>query len=327
MKEGMFRKGLVLAIVVLFIAINISPALATNIKSITETKIVNESNNNDKIEYVIQIVRTNKIIEHKVYLTQQQANELENLIDNVRSDLNNSKSIEETTEICNAAIDSFNNFGLFPENITEDEIKQLVSGKTQHLNSIKFRNKMDDGFENRLCFVAGDTSETLFLGPILLLTALIFIPTIAIGLLHDYLYYTYNLSNFKLLNLGYYIILFLIAFPLYFLLPISIASIYSLLPVAIGSIVELGRTVTAPNSKPHWYYPAEGWISTLGTNGRKDYSGSFYGQINTLGPAIDTYYTGISGFTGIHILREKASKVFYLGFALNVHIDPKPWEK
>jgi hypothetical protein len=323
MKEGVFRKGLVFGIIVLFIAINISPALATNIKSITETKIVNGSNNNDKIEYVIQIVRTNKIIEHKVYLTQQQANELENLIDNIRSDLNNSKSIEETTEIYNAAIDSFNNFGLFPENITEDEIKQLVSGKTQHLNSIKFRNKMDDGFENRLCLVAGDTSETLFLGPVILLTALIFIPVAALALLFTI---NSNLSNFKLLNLSLHIIGYLLAFTCLFFLLFSEATVYSRFPVAIGSIATLGHMFRddQPYSKDDHYYPAEGWISTLGINGKQTYSGSFYGQILPLYTFMSYFYTGMVGFTGIHILREKASNVFYLGFALDVHIDPSP---
>ena len=311
----MYKKGLTLAIIILFIGVSFQPVFAHDIKQTEETVIESTSGIDEKVEYVIQIVKTNKIIEHKVYLTQQQANELENLIEGIRFDLNNSDSIEETTEIYNDAINSFNNLDLFPEDITLDEIKQLVFGETQKLYSIKFKKEIRAGFENRFCLVAGKTSSTFFSGPTLLLFGSLYI-------LFEYL--SANFSNFKLLSLFFHILGFIsliISVPLMELFMIE-SYIYSIIPVSIGSIVTFGIRTWSPGYHVY-YYPAYGWIHTNGKNGVKNYSGWFYGQIFTFdsGFTWTAYYIGIVGFTGIRIFSFSVDDInYYLGFALKVHV-------
>lgn len=284
MQKNIIKKGLVIAVIFLFIAVSFQPVFAVNIKPTDETVVESKSSNDEKVEYVIQIIKTNKIIENKIYLTQLQANDLENLIDNIRADLNNSESFEESSEIYNNAINSFDNLGLFPEDITIDEIKQLVFGETQKLSSIKFKNKISSEFENSKCYVSGKTTDTYFLRPSFAFLLLIF---------------------------GQLMIWF--SFLLFWFFPIR-----------IGYIVYLGETHREPSSHPIiYYYPAVGWIYTNGLNGEKKYSGTFYGNIIDRSPyeAIFIYYPGIFGFTGIRIGKNGwTSSVFYMGYALKVAI-------
>jgi hypothetical protein len=281
MEKHLIKKGLALAIIILFIGVSFQPVFANELsEKVTDSKIVE----NEKIECTIQIIKTNKVIENKVYLTQQQADELENIIENIRDNLNNSESKEETSEIYNDAINSFNNLNLFPEDITVNEIRQLVFGETQNLNSIKFKNGTSSEFENSKCFIAGKTTNTYFLRP-----------TFIFVLIPDF---------------DFFIPLFSYLFFWFF-------------PIRIGYIVYLGETQMEPNPHPIiYYYPASGWIFTIGLNGKKNYSGSFYGHLFDKSPHIfSTFYPGVLGFTGIRIGKNGwTSSVFYLGFALKVAI-------
>jgi hypothetical protein len=273
MKKHLIKKGLALAIILLFICVSFQPVFAVE----PSEKVTADD---EKIEYTIQIIKINKIIENKVYLTQQQAHELENLIDNIRADLNNSESKEESYEIYNNVVNSFNNLGLFPENITIDEIKQLVCGETQNLHSFKFREDTREGFENRFCLVSGQTSVTFFLSLFLNIASLIK------GYLLIFIFRLCWIFNIRILSIGY-----------------------------------LGNTWVWINKKYVEYYPAHGWIFTIGTTGVKYYSGYFYGHLFDVHRGYGrTYYPGISGFTGITIRGKNILGVYYLGYALKVAI-------
>jgi hypothetical protein len=296
MQKNIVKKGLVITVIFLFIAVSFQPAIAVE----PSEKL---TDNDEKIEYTIQIIKTNKVIEKKVYLTQQQADELENLIENIRADLFNSETQEETNEIYNNAVNSFNNLGLFPEDITLNEIKQLVIGETQKLYSIKFKNEMSNGFENSLCFVSGDSWTTYFLRPGL------FVLLKMIGLFSTLLPYissSFELKNANESSLGYF---------WFYLL---------FFPFRIGDIVYLGETMWYwfGDPEPIDYIPAVGWISTVGTNGIKNHKGSFFGNLLEKKSPRDSmwvYYPGIFGFTGIRI-NKSPNSAFYMGFALKVSI-------
>ena len=71
-----------------------------DIFDIVKDEIVdNKSNNENKLEYVIEIAKENKIIKYSVFLTEKQANDLDNLINSIYSKLNNSKSSDNTKNI------------------------------------------------------------------------------------------------------------------------------------------------------------------------------------------------------------------------------------
>ena len=290
----MYKKGMVIAVIFLFIAVSFQPVFAIEpSEKVTDSKNVGD----EKIEYTIQIIKTNKVIENKVYLTQQQVDNLENLIDEIRADLFDSESQEEINEIYKNAIDSFNNLGLFPEDITINEIRQLVFGETQKLNSIQFKNEISTEFENSKCYIAGETTNTYFVGPA--------------SLLLEFL----SILSFKL---SYKIFIFLDLIYFFSFLSTIWGFIYDILRASIGGIVTIGEWVV--DEVNDYYYPAEGWIYTNGINGKKNWTGSFYGQISTRpGFWMTTLYTGIVGFTGIRIYKGDDID-YYQGYALKVHV-------
>jgi len=93
----------------------------------------------------------------------------------------------------------------------------------------------------------------------------------------------------------------------------------------IRSNVDFGSTWCEANKKLVIYYPAYGWIYTNGTNGEKNYSGYFYGNIEGNAPAAQgyywmTYHLGMIDFTGTVI--HNASWIYYKGYASRVVIIP-----
>ena len=223
------KKGLVITVIFLFICVSFQPVFAVDIKPSNKTVIESLSGNDEKVEYVIQIIKTNKIIENKVYLTRQQADDLENLIDDIRADLNGSKSSEDTNRIFYDAVDSFNGLGIFPDNISINEIKQLVTGENRDLDKIRFKSEMDEGFKNSMCHVSGETTNTYFVGPALLLFGLMIVSWFGIvtllGILDSFF------GNFTLINLTLYTLFFL-ADIFCIGLPFLLLPFYSVSPVS-----------------------------------------------------------------------------------------------
>jgi hypothetical protein len=323
-KSVKFYKPLILGVIVLFIGVAVQPAFAINIKSSNDLILKNELEKNDLVEYIIQIVRTDEIIEHKVFLTEEEVKNLESLFEKIKTDLNNSESREETIQIYNDAAEFLRNFKLLPEDVSVDEIKQLITGSNRDLDKIRFKNEMGDGFENRLCFVTGKSSKTFSFGPILLFSLFYFIPIFSIIAILNDIVSLFNISRFPIFEKIYnaFVKIFIgISIELPLILVLS--SILCVIPVSLGSIMTFGTH----HSLPPWYYydyPSEGWIDTRGLNGKQSYNGNFYGQLGRIPVILAGYYIGITGFTGINILDTKNNKVFYIGFALNVKIDSRP---
>lgn len=320
MKKKWLVKTIALNIVVLFVSVSFQPVFAVDIKQTNER--LNESPlcNDETVEYVIQIFKTQKIIEYTIYLSQKQANDLEKFIDGLHSQLDTFKSTEKTIEVFYDAVDSFHDLGIFPDNISINEIKQLITGENRDLDKIRFKSETDDGFENRLCLVACNTSVTLSLGPIVLLNILAAIPVAAYVAFLNKLEYNFNLSKFKILKMLFLIPYYLLYIPFLSLTICSYLSVSNKQPISIGSLITFGY---CQHGLDPWsydeYYPSNGWIFTLGLNGKKNYTGDFYGRLLTLYAIFWDFYNGITGFTGISI-RKPDNSVFRLGFALRVNV-------
>jgi hypothetical protein len=71
-----------------------------------------------------------------------------------------------------------------------------------------------------------------------------------------------------------------------------------------------------------FYHPAEGNIWTLGTQGIKEWNGSFYGQFTSPPLMVFTmgFYPGVKGFSGLRLRMNTTD--YYFGFALNVTVGP-----
>lgn len=317
MRKDCLIKTLTLGIVVLFISVSIQPVFAVNLKYNDE--YINDS----KIEYIIEIVREDEVIEHTVFLTKEEANDLDILIEDIRFKLDNSESTESTYQIFYDAVDSFYSLGVFSENISINEIKDLITGKNRDINNIHFKKEINDGFENRFCFVVCNTTNTLSFGPITLLNILAFIPFAIYASFFDNLEHNFNLSRFKLLTKLFMIPYYLLYISFLSLTVCSYLSVTSRQPVSIGSLISFGY---CQHSMYPWgydeYYSSNGWIYTLGLNGKKSYNGDFYGGLSKIWAIFWDYYNGITGFTGISIIKPDNS-IFRLGFGLQVNIDNK----
>ena len=305
------KKIVVIGVIVLFICVGIQPAFAVN------TNIPSDENNagdNDLIEVTFRICKFNEIIENTVLLTQEESDELESIIDNVKKGLENARDINEEKEVRNNAIISFNNLGLLPDNVNCEGLQKIV------LNNIyqKFGNKVksgsninygSEGFNNSFCLITGESDGTIIYS----LLALPFLK--ASGRLYNF-YLKYEDIIGPILELMIYI-------------PMAVLSLIGLLFMKYGNTSFFGGAIgfgiySLLNESG---VSASGWIHTNGRNGEKSYEGEWYGQIYILTLAIPYVgafydYIGVTGFIGIQI--EKENDIYYMGYAKKVHIGTEP---
>ena len=319
MKKEWLVKTLAICIIVLFISGSFQPVFANNIKS-NDEKIEYKSDNEGKLEYIIEIIREDEIIQRSIFLTKEKANDLDIIIESIHSKLDNSKSNEDTVQIYYDSVDSYYDLGVFPDTISKYEIKQLVTAENREIDKIRFKNEMNEDLENRHCYITCNTTNTFSFGPINLFTCLAYIPyLVMVGVLRFFDHI--NISKFKIF---YALIMtpYKLFQNIYFsLLNLSLSSINGTQPKSIGSYISFG-TVTGDIFYPY-YSPSNGWISTEGSYGNKSFNGDFYGQLS-INPAPIFSYTryciGIAGFTGISI-RNPDGYIFRQGYGLVVSID------
>jgi len=303
MKEGMFRKGVAVAVIFLFIGIAIYPSVTAVDYDIDSSKLIltevskNEISGNDLVKVVVETCNVGGGQNYTVYLTKQQVQEVENLFDTINVDLNNAKTREEVVEIFNDAVISIGEYGLLPENTSVEEAQKLVTGGDQNPRVVKqldrlynkSKGKLDNN-SNALCLIAGNTTKTCFCNPvtrvILVLLSLLFIFDI-----------TLYLSAFLIFG----------------------SIFWNMNPLSLGYTIGLGEYYLPGPTDPI-ITPADGWIYTYGLNRFKTWEGPLFGNLNLIetGYMFSSYYTGVLGFTGINIAVPDfiPSVHFYLGFAL-----------
>lgn len=301
MQKNISRKGLAVAVILLFVGFGIQPAIA-------DIRI--EPNKSILVEIMIQFYETDKIINHTVMLTKDQVVELENFIDKLKIQLDSVDNEIDTKNIYKNAVLTFNKIGLLPDYISLDYAQQLVIDNegNQWIGKIfeKIYNKKKVSFgenENLFCLISGKTNNTVFYSPSSLLFSihalLSFIRfTIFLNLLNDI---NKDLSFWFLSNFGNFS-LNLVTFRMF--LWIAIAGILNLFPLKIGSQIHYGGL--EGNYRAPQEVPAKGWINTNGLLGKKNWSGNFYGNV--------------IGFTGIKITKNFFDH-YYLGTALKIRIE------
>ena len=160
----------------------------------------------------------------------------------------------------------------------------------------------NDNKENFLCLIAGSTEHTYFQGPTGRITSDTWHSLI------DY-FWEYEIILFLLISI--------ISDFLFLFLTLG-GFIWGINPLPFGYEIGFGCEYETPDITE--YYPAEGWIFTLGLNKRKFFRGSFFGDIplRQFLSILFWCYPGTLGFTGIKI--GLWGKHVYLGSALWVKI-------
>lgn len=289
MKIILYKKGLVLVIIMLFVGVAIAPGIiaSVNLSDITLPRISNnEIPNNDLVEITIQLGNT----DHKVMLTLDQAMELEILIDSTKTRLDMATTIEETSIIFNDTVVSLYELGMLPEDMGIEEAQRLVNGMNQNPKFVKKleqwfnRNQENlDDDQNFLCLISGYTDNTFISGTIGL---------ISLFLLAKLCLFLTDTINLPLLSQLMFMILGASEIFLFFF--------WLLNPIPFLYTISFGE------ARGLFFIPAHGWIHTGGLNGLKNWNGSFFGEVD--------------GFTGIKIFYSP-DIYFYMGAALWVKID------
>jgi hypothetical protein len=289
------RKILTFGIILLFLGVCIQPVFAV------------ESDNSELEEITIQFFETDRTYNHTVFITSEQAKELENIFNNVKNSLNSTDCPIEIESFYNNAIVSMDELGLLPADMTIEYAQKLITGKMQNpiiMNFFKIwieKKGLIESDENFMCYIAGSTGGTHFQGPIGYISW-VFMQNI------------YNISrifeNFHKFFVSPIISFFSLIFYLFF--PI----IWSFKPLAFGYLIGFGQKVKWDFG--YEYYPARGEVYTEGKYGTKTWEGLFFGNLpipKFIG-LFNFCFPGAIGFTGIKY------RTNYIGYTLWIKIRP-----
>lgn len=300
------RIGFTVAVILFFFGAGFVASLHNN--------IVKGSNDNEFVEVIIQAYDLEDDNTYTLLLTKQQLRELQRIFDDLKNRLSTSTSIEDTQNIFNSTLVSMNRFNLLPNGMSIEQAQKLVTSTNQNTipliqkKSTKFLTDTISGtIQNSFCYIAGNTSNTHFAKPITRITM-----------------YLFDIMDYSSQN----IILVRLSTALWLVFnPLSTISqtILTLQGNHYGASIFFGNFHFYPY--PNWLFPAQGWISTNGINGKQNISGSFWGQKMTSGwqPQDDWYmnysWRGCVGFTGF-ITYVDSDNAYYLGSALYVNVGP-----
>jgi len=316
MNSSNTKKILAILINTLFIGISIAPSISA------------EMNRTNNVEITVNIYGLGYIEEKTISMSEEEINEVKSYINEIKSKLEKVETREEVTKIFEDSIIKLNNFNLLSKNLSIEKCHKLIFGedskkaKKSLIDNI-FDGHTTDSNENYFCLTAGETTNTVSYGPIWRNSIRLWngLGTLFISL-YDWLdtrgyYYLANMVD-KLFGIPLLLSLFLI---------ILSGPIPNFNPIPIGGTICLGKLQTSIFGASN-YYPAEGWVYTIGLNGIKEWNGSFYGQLPLvcapwfLGLFGWDFYPGLYGFTGIKL--GFPDDCFYFGTTLQARIGSEP---
>lgn len=284
-------------------------AIAIIVLSSFSSVVAKSSADNDLVEFDVEFCGLNK--KHTVKLTQQEAEEVELLFDDIEQRLSEVETREEAEVVFNEAIFELDKFGLFGD-ISIQEIQNIVFNNSNfeidknNVDKLFQKPEIFSGGRNLNCLIAGETTNSYIIGINSLLKTFILVILAYINV---------NIYDF-LLQLGF-------TGELFSMYHNFLIFIFQLLPhLDVHSIITIGEYLE------HLWgdidYPSEGWLTTIGLFGIKKFSGRFYGRIGD-NPFI-SILCGVIGFSGIkfggNIMTWGYS--WYLGSAKYVHISYEP---
>lgn len=295
------KKLLVIGIIFLFVCVAFQPVIIADVSF--------EQDDSKLVEITVEICKIDSSSSHTVMLTQEQVDELENLINSFEIELESVDNLIETKTIFENTVVSLYGLGLIPENMNIEDVQQLVTGEKQDKRLVRFlknwyNNHMDysNTNENFLCLIAGSTINTYFHGPI---------GRITLDTWH------FLIDYFWEFEIILHILTSIISDILFLFLTLG-GFIWGTNPLSFGYEIGFGCEYETPDITE--YYPAEGMVFTLGLNKKKFFSGSFFGDIplRQFLSILFWCYPGAVGFTGIKI--GLWGRHVYLGSALWVKI-------
>jgi hypothetical protein len=172
MQRSLFKKGLVVGIIILFVGVTIASGFSLRIEKSSNFEV--KASNGELVKFPVYICRPNGIEDYEVCITQQQVEELDNLIYDFKQKLKYIETLEETSILFNDTILSLYELGVIPNEISIDEAQQLVTGelynlKSQAITEMKHTQSINMGIQssgiwNDLCFIYSNATNVGFWG-------------------------------------------------------------------------------------------------------------------------------------------------------------------
>jgi hypothetical protein len=149
MDKRMLKKEMVVAVILLFIGLAFTPSINANISK--------ASIDNELVEFTTEVCGL-KAGKHNVQLTREEAEEVENLIDDIKIRLDGVETREETVEIFNEAVVELDKYGLLGGLNVKQAQKLITRGfqnkrMSQFLVNIIPRFLGLSDFENIFCLL------------------------------------------------------------------------------------------------------------------------------------------------------------------------------
>lgn len=299
-KNNLIKKGLAVVIILLFICVAFAPSINADINK--------ASVDSELVEITTEVCGLNGG-EHTVQLTNEEAEEVDRLFENIRLRLNESTSRGEAEEIFKEAVVELDKYGLLGSLIVK-QAQKLVTGRHRDSRAMKisegFFSRLQKNNSNYLCLIAGATNGTNFDSQLELFCGRI---SVLLSFVGPILFNKFPLYTFFILR--------------YFLLDIF----SSVNPVAIASRINLGGEKGGGWIPEFVEFYAHGWIITMGLLGTHRCDGKMQGAIPLYGTGtifegyLYKFSPGVLGFTGLHIYNLIQAKHFYLGSALWVNFE------
>ena len=334
MQKNIIKKGLALAIIVLFIGVSCQPVFAKDFISLemsspTPFSYTNISKNNDLVRFSVQICKTGGVENNTVWLTQEKVEELHILIDDFKVNLDSTESLEDTIDLYCEMLESLYNLGIIQDGQNLNDTTHFIStsGKTLTKLLNLFSNKPIGGYQeiqsigeynsdsivanNMLCFISGDSFYSY---------SIPFISKICNDIMRLIYDFWFLLSPFIPSNLGllWVILIFALVAPFWV---ISDNMIYKS-AYRHGQIASEISCGIEPIENE--FHPSIGWVKTLGLFGNQSYNGDMYGRLGWEVFFDFRVQIGVNGFNGIWIFNDETEEAFYMGFARRVKIASEP---
>jgi hypothetical protein len=253
-----------------------------------------EREDSNLVEFTTEIYGLPGMKPQTVYLTQEDAEVVDRIFEEIKLQLDEIESREETVEIFNEAIIELDKYGLLGS-LSVEHVQRLVTDRWEISKYVGFlerfynRNHVEPD-ENSNCFIAGSAKDADIFGPFWIVREYI-IPYKLLGFLW----------SFKILHL----------------------IVTNIFPWYLLAFISYGGKMEEPND----IFPSIGWIWTSGKNGTVQWNGSFYGcrrDMTFRGDLLEGnhYFVGTTGFFGLVLkaVGDHYLDLFHLGWALHVEI-------
>ncbi len=322
------KKLLVVGVIVLFLGLACAPSINANISKESELVAI-----------------TTEICglgggKQTVQLTQKEAEEVEQFIDDLERRLDEVETREEAEEIFNEALVELDKYGLLG-GLSIKQAQKLVLGPYQNVKFVKLldniyavNSESNDKLKNFFCLTLGQFDEYYCwvhgsIGRICYsLASRMFIHFLTNSIIFNIAGWMYE-NDFEQFGDLLVTIIAIILTPFAYTLLYSYYTLFLMAkyyPILIGTIVYLGRWDGGIFNESS---PSEGNLSTFGLLGRKSKTGFFYGNLPIFPVYIPIFeikhYPGILGFSGLKIFNNDSNPPLTLiGFSLWINVKSEP---